>query len=626
MLYQNSVRVAPGVRSAFAVACGLALSVSGVAWADDEGLGPVVVSVSRMPQPVSRVLADVSIIDREAIELSSGNAVADVLRNLPGIEMTRNGGATGTTSIFLRGSDKRHVLVLVDGVPFDSQASGGATWEALPLQSIERIEVLRGPASAAYGSDAVAGVIQIFTRKGEGPPRFDVGFGGGDLGLASTDIGVLGRQGDVDYALSVAAERSRGFDSRTNTTKGSRAADRDGYASNSYQMRLGYRLDPRHRLQGSVVRQHQNSQYDGTASSPNDDRSLKDASVASLSWAAQWTEGWKSTLTLGQSKDDYELRPNAYNTHTQLRTASWLNHLTLGSHAFLVIMERREDQLLNSDLPQSPTGKKAERSNNGLGIGYEGQEGPLTFASNVRSDSDSEFGNRVTGSLALGIELNRHWRLRGSTGTAFKAPTLYQRFSQYGNPVLKPEAARNKELGLRFQDGGTQVSATLFDSQLKDLIDYSTPGICPSTDGCYRNVVRARLKGLEIQGGMSLGAVRLTGSMDWTSPKNLDTDRILTRRARRHASMRTEVAAGEWLWGAQANSYSGRLDYTGATGAVKHLGGYTLWTADVSAPLSREWKWAVRVDNVTDKRYQTASTYATQPRTLFVSARWSPGL
>ncbi|MDO9237998.1 MAG: TonB-dependent receptor [Aquabacterium sp.] len=626
MYFLNSVRHAPGLRSALAWACGVALSVGQTAWADEDVVEPLVVTATRTPQALSKVLANVSIVDRVTIERHAGAAVADVLLGLPGIEVSRAGGPAATTQVFLRGADKRHTLVLIDGVPFDSQSTGGASWEALPLQMVDHIEVLRGPASAVYGSDAVAGVIQIFTRKGVGAPQMSVAVGVGDLGLFDTQFSVMGSQSVFDYAVSVGGTRYDGFNARTNTTPGTRAADRDGHAANNYQAQMGWQIDAQHQLRFGTIYQHINGQYDAASSSSKDDQAIKDMSSSHLTWTAQWLPNWLSTTTLGQSLDAYETRPSAYKTHTRVQTASWVNQITQGEHTFRSTLERRGGCLINSTLPLSGTPGVGSRFDAGLGLGYEWHHDALSMAVSAREDHDSEYGEHVTGSLAGGLALSRQWRVRASWGTAYKTPTLYQRFSDSGNPTLKAEASRQGEVGLQFHDQSREFGLTVYDNHVADLISYAAPGICPSSAGCYRNTATAELKGLTLQGAVTVSGVRASGSVDIDTPKDLDSGRILSRRARRHASARLSTDGLGWLWGVQAQAYSKRLEYQSATGPMTPLSAYVLWGVDASKDIDASWKVMLRLDNATDVRYQTANNYASAPRSVFVSVRWTPKL
>ena len=177
-------------------------------------LRETVVTATRVEQPLSDLVADVSIIDSETIQRSGAVGVADILARVPGIQITRNGGPGSNASVYVRGGETRFTAVYIDGVRVDSQSTGGATWEQIPLSQIDRIEVLRGPAAAVYGSDAVSGVIQLFTKKGEGKPAPYVGVGFGNRGTYTAEAGVSGAAGAFDYSLGMTHERSDGFNAR----------------------------------------------------------------------------------------------------------------------------------------------------------------------------------------------------------------------------------------------------------------------------------------------------------------------------------------------------------------------------------------------------------------------------
>ena len=187
--------------------------------ADGIQLDPIVITATRTEQPLSQVLADVSVIEQEEIERAGASTVADVLERLPGVQLNRSGGQGADTSVFVSGAESRLTAVFIDGVRIDSQAfSGGANWQNLPLAQIERIEVLRGPAASVYGSDAVAGVIQIFTRKGEAGLQPSISFGTGSYQTRKSDAHLSGTHQAWDYSLSVSRQASQGFSARTKTT------------------------------------------------------------------------------------------------------------------------------------------------------------------------------------------------------------------------------------------------------------------------------------------------------------------------------------------------------------------------------------------------------------------------
>jgi vitamin B12 transporter len=624
MFVLNSVRVAPGVRSALAVACGLALVLADDAWSADAVVDTVVVTANREPQSIRKVLADVSVVTRDDIERQGSCAAVDLVKFLPGFEIARNGGPATISSVFVRGAESRHMLVMIDGVRVDTQSgSGGASWEAIPASQIDHIEVVRGPASAIYGSDAMAGVVQIFTRAGQGPAKLDLGLGLGSLGQVSMDGQLAGSVGGLSYSVGLASERASGFNAQTNTVAGTRADDDDGYRSGSASARLGYQFSDQHKVNASLLSQHINGQYDASVKSTKDDRAIHDLDAVSATWVAQWLDAWRSTVTLGQSTDRYETRPSVYITETQVQNASWANQVKLGEHTVRATLEGREDKLLNSTLTTSPTQGKGTTRDGALGLGYDWQQGPLSLQSSVREDHYSDAGQHVTGSVAGGYDFAKAWRVRASWGTAFRTATLYERYSDYGQAGLQPEASRTGEVGLQYTSGSTQWGITYFDSHVTNLIQYGAKGVCKSTFGCYRNVSSAELEGLELSGAVSLAAVRLSGSFNLDAPKNTDTDLLLRRRSRQHGSVRAETTVAQWTVGTQVLASGKRYD---DDSNLKKLGGYAIWGVDAQTQLAPNWKLILRADNLTDKYYQTAVNYATSPRTVFVGVRWTPSL
>lgn len=553
-----------------------------------------------------------SVIERDTIERSGATTVADLLSRTPGVEFSRNGGPAANTSLFLRGGDNRFTAVFIDGVRVDSQSTGGASWNALPVEQIERIEILRGPAAAVYGSDAISGVVQIFTRKGEGPATPSIGLGLGSHRTRKADIGVHGKSGALDYALSVGHEDSKGFDTRP----GVGFADRDGYERTSASARLGWAVAQGHRLEASALVNDLDSQYDGFASTA-DDRALYDVQTLGLTWSAQWSPAYRMRLSANQGRDRYRTRPSPYLTDTKVDSYLWHHEYRIGAHRLTAALERRKDSLENS----GPPALDASRSQNALALGYGWSDRGHTVQLNARHDDDSEFGGKTTGAASYAYAFAPGWRATVAAGTAFRAPTLYQRFSQYGVADLKPESSRNLEAGLRYAQGNSQFGVVVFRNEVTDLINFGAPGPCASSFGCYENAGKAILKGVTLSGAHRLGAVNLWGSVDFQKPLNADTDRLLARRARRHAQLGADATLGDWTVGADLKLVGERFD--NAANTVR-LGGYGLVSLHASRILAQDWTVLARVDNLGDKDYAVARTYATGGRMVFVGLRWSP--
>ena len=579
-----------------------------------------VVTATRSEQPLSDLVADVSIVDRDTIERSGATGLVDVLARLPGIQIVRNGGVGNNANVFLRGAEGRFTAVYIDGVRVDSQASGGAAWEQIPLAQIDRIEVLRGPAAAVYGSDAIGGVIQLFTRKGEGAFAPYVGVGIGTHNTRKLEAGLSGSagvDGAFDYALGLTRAQSDGYDIKSGAGHNT---DKDGYSATSGNARVGFKVNARHRLDATLLGQYMNSGYD-TSPVPVDDRNKNRLRTAGLTWAAQWSEAYTMRLSLTDTLSRYETDPSPYRTETQLRGYLWQNEFRLGAHLLTAALERREDALNNPALDEWSKTIDRERSQNALALGYGYHAGAHSLQLNLRHDEDSEFGGKNTGSAAYGYEFAPHWRATASAGTAFRAPTLYQRFSDYGDASLQPESSRNVEVGLRYAQGNSSFSATAYRNRVTNLITFAGGGQCGQSFGCYVNTARAEYKGITLAGSYKLASVQVRGSVDFQNPHDVNTGKQLARRAKRYATLGADTQVAGWTLGAELQASGQRFDDAKNT---KQLGGYGLVNLYASKRMARDFTLLARVDNLADKAYEVARTYVPPGRTLYVGLKWAP--
>lgn len=610
----HALRLRPG---ALAALCCCLLAPAALAQTSSTQPAAVVVTAARIAQAPHEVLADVSALDRDAIERSGAVNLADLLVRLPGVELARNGGSGSTTSVFIRGSETRHVAVYVDGLRVDGQSTGGAPWELLPLDLVERVEVLRGPAAAVYGSDAMAGVVQLFTRRGADKPQAVAALSVGSQGLLRGRAALGGKSGMLDGVLSVMAERADGFDARP-----SRNPDRDGWRRQGVQAAAGADLAPGQRVDLQLLAGRLRAQYDGSAS--GDDVSRQTLQTAGLGWSGRWADGSVSRAQLGQSENTYETQPSYYRTETRQRHYLLQHDLPLGAQQHLgALLERRDDELLNPSTQFSAT-LSGRRHQDALGLSWRGQWAQQQWQAHWRHDRDSVFGQHPTGSLAWAWTVQPGWRVGASMATAFRAPTVYQRFSDYGNTELQPERGRNLEASLRWQSGGSEASLVLFHNRVRNLISWTGSGSCksrlddPTWGGCYNNVGRARMQGLTLSGQTRVAGVALRGSLDYHDPRNLDTDRLLVRRARVLATLAANTTWAGWELGADWHASGPRFDTNGST-----LGGYGVLGVRLERALGTGLSLEARVDNLADKRYETAGSYASEGRTARLGLRWA---
>ena len=596
-------------------------------------LRETVVTANRTPQALSELVGDVSVVDSETIERSGATGVADLLARLPGIEISRSGGVGNTTSLYIRGAETRFTAVYLDGVRIDSQSTGGAGWEGIPLSQIDRIEVLRGPAAAVYGSDAVGGVIQLFTRRGEEGVLPYAGIAFGSKGLRRIEGGVSGKSGLFDYSFGVAHEESKGYNvqpvSKRNVVKdGFTNPDRDGYNSTSGNAKLGFQITPDQRVEATLLSSDIEAGYDVTVpykTKPpilfRGDVSSNTLRTAGLSWSAKWNDVYSTRVQVTDSQQAYKTQPSFYRTETRLRGYLFQNEFRFGAHLVTATLERREDALENAPTTTSKLLAR-DRSQDAISLGYGFVKGPHSLQLHVRHDKDSEFGGKTTGSAAYGYAITPSLRFTASAGTAFRVPTLYQRFSEYGLATLKPESSRNLELGLQYTEGATQMGIVAYANRVQNLIvfDGSARG-CASSFGCYASTARARYQGVTLSGSHRIGDVTLRGSFDFQDPRDLATHNLLARRAQRHATMGADWRIAGWTLGAEVQTSSRRYD--DAANSVK-LGGYTVLNLSATTQITRDINLVARVDNVGNKDYQFARLYATAGRTAYVGLKWTP--
>ncbi|KQW57528.1 TonB-dependent receptor domain-containing protein [Variovorax sp. Root411] len=612
----------------------LATAFGGLAHAQEAPtLGETVVTANRTPQALSDLVGDVSIVDRQTIERSGATGVADVLSRLPGIEISRSGGLGNATSLFIRGAETRFTAVYLDGVRIDSQSTGGAGWEGIPLSQIDRIEVLRGPAAAVYGSDAIGGVIQLFTRRGEEGVAPYAGIGFGSNGLRKIEGGVSGKSGLFDYSFGVAHEESKGYnvqpaDKRNVVKDGYTSPDRDGYTSTSGNVKLGFQISPDQRIDATLLTSEIKAGYDAAVSYRTrppilfrDDESTNTLRTAGLTWSAKWNDVYSTRVQVTDSQSVYKTQPSFYRTETNLRGYLFQNEFRFGPHLVTATLERREDALENAPTTTSKLLSR-DRSQDAISLGYGFVQGPHSLQLHVRHDKDSEFGGKTTGSAAYGYAITPSLRFTASAGTAFRVPTLYQRFSEYGLATLKPESSRNVELGLQYTEGATQAGIVVYSSRVRNLIGFDgTAKGCASSFGCYSSTARARYQGVTLSGSQRFGDVTLRSSFDFQDPRDLATHNLLARRAQRHATLGADWRIAGWTLGAEVQTSSRRYD--DAANSVK-LGGYTVLNLSASTQITRDLNLVARVDNVGNKDYQYARLYANAGRTAYVGLKWTP--
>jgi vitamin B12 transporter len=582
---------------------------------------------------VGDVVADITIIDRDVIERSGVAGLVDMLARVPGIEITRNGGIGNATSVFTCASESRHTVVLTEGegVRVDSQStSGGANWQAIPLAQIECIEIVRGSTSAVYGSDASAGVVHIFTKKGQGAFAAAITLGYGAYNTQKIDPNASGSTGATDYSFGIVQASTDSFNVRPVTGQN---PDSDGYKSINVNARLGFQINSSHRPETSMLSNKNNAQYDSGLT--RDYRRINSVQTVSAQWLAKWNDNHSTRLLVSGGTDRGEdalngSTPTVSFDQTKISTLLWTNKYRLGAHFISAAVENRKDQFLLMDSSAVPVGSATvsrEKVQNSVGLSCGWTGGAHAVQLNMRRNRNSEFGGKSTGSAgyAYAYPLTPQWKVSASAGNSFRVPTLRQRFTVYAPPTaLLPEAGSNVEMGLKYVESSTSnYGVVAHRNKMANLLSFvSGAGLCPSgqlptatREGCYANTLRAEYTGLTFTASETLGNYRVYGSLDIQSPRDTTTNKQLTRRAKQHALFGVDTRVGQWTLAGDV--LLSALRYNNAANTTE-LPGYALINVSASTLLTKDWKALLRVDNLTDKIYQTAIGFATAKSTLFV--------
>ncbi|MDQ7989926.1 MAG: TonB-dependent vitamin B12 receptor [Candidatus Dactylopiibacterium sp.] len=574
-------------------------------------LSDVVVTANRVARTADETLASVSVITRQDIEQSQARSVPDLLSGLPGVQFANNGGPGKATSLFLRGTNDGHTLVLVDGVRVGSATLGSVSLQDIPVDQIERIEVVRGPRASLYGSDAIGGVIQIFTRKGAQAPAFRVGAGSRQTfeGAASGGFG----SPDLWLNVGTTASSTRGINARETANE----PDRDGYTQSSASVRGGGRIGEALSYDLQARHLEARNKYDGN---PNISDVKQELYAGTLRYDV--SERLSTSLKLAQNLDatsSFKEEKFSSRIDTRRSQASWENSFTLATgHELIGGLDYQYDEVLSNNAYD-----RAKRINRAAFAEYLGKTGRFDYQLAGRHDKNEQFGTHNTGSVAAGYGFSPALRVRTSYGTAFKAPSfndLY--YPNSGNPALQPEQSRTLEAGAGGKLGDFTWDASVFKTRLTNMIAWS-----PDANGDYKpaNVARAHITGLELAASQKFGRTTLAASASFLNPKDhsggATEGNLLARRARQSGSLAVDHELGRWAFGATLKGTGKRYDT--ASNAVK-LGGYSTTDLRAEYRFTPAWRVQTRVENVFDKRYQTVNTYNQPGVGAYVTVRYEP--
>lgn len=607
-------------------------------------LEKVVVTATRVETPMEEIASSVTVISSKEIERKQKTTVLEVLKGLPGLDVVQNGGVGGATSIFLRGANSEHTLVMIDGVEVNDPISPGRSYDFahLTVDNIERIEVIRGPQSTLYGSDAIGGVVNIITKKGEGKPKFFLSAEGGSFTTFREATGISGGNKWVNYSFALSRFDTEGI---STASKKDGNYERDGYENTSLSAKLGFK--PMDNLGIDFILRYMDAktELDNFAGVGGDDPNYVQKSNQFLFKTqvglSLFDQVWSQKLGLALNDHNRDIKNKKDSQHPfdyekgrydgQLLKFDWQHHLQLHkTNALTFGLEYEREEGKSKYYWESLWGPgqsifpKKTANIKGYYIQDEIKLWDRLFATlGIRIDDHSRFGSETTYRVAPAYLIKEtDTKIKGTFGTGFKAPTLYQLFAPatlwgpIGNKDLKPEKSKGWDFGVEqnFFKNRVTLGATYFRNDFKDLIQFDW-------GQGYINIAKAKTEGVELfASAKPIDDLTLRINYTYTDTEDKTTGEALIRRPKNKIGFDINY---HFLNNGNVNLgviYVGKrddLDFSISPSRRVKLDQYTLVNLAVSYDITKNFQLFGRVENLLDKEYEEVKGFGTPGLSFF---------
>lgn len=579
---------------------GSAVLLTSVSTLHAEQQDAVIVTATRTAQTVDESLASVTVLTEADIQRSQATNLQELLQGYAGLQFTNNGGAGKTTSLFMRGTSSNHVLVMIDGIKTGSATSGTTSFQDIPVSQIERIEIVRGPRSSLYGSEAIGGVIQIFTKKGTSKTSVNAEAGYGSFNTRQVSAGFSGISGSSRYRIQASSIQTDGIDAKQDAE-----TDKDGYSNDSINISFNTQFDHKTSLAVNFLHAESSSEYDG--SFQNGSESVQEVAGATLKLFP--TDNWNMIIQTGHSKDESDnfldgTFSSRFNTKTQ--QSSLQNDFVLNTgNIFTIGLDYKKDEV-DSTVPYD----EKSRDNTGAFMQHQWSGASNDLIVGLRYDDNQAFGSHTTGNIGWGYKISDKYRLIASYGTGFSAPTFNQLYYPgFGVATLKAEESETYELGLKSRYAWGQWDIHAY----RTVIDNMIGGFPPS------NVDKAEINGIEFRLSGKLMDLNHQLNLTYTDPRDATTNKILRRRSRKAVRYDIDKLIGKFNFGASIIGQGEQYDDTDNT---QRVSGYGLLNLRTSYALAKNWSLRAKIDNVFDKEYETIDGYNQPGINTFVSINY----
>lgn len=628
-------------------------------------INPVIVTATRTPKSGNDVLADFTYISREEIENSAQSSLPDLLQQQRGIQISSYGGAGNTASVYLRGTSNSQSLVLVDGVKIDS-TSGGAIWSALPLALIDHIEIIYGPQSTYYGSDAMGGVVQIFTKKGGGPSQFEASAGYGTYNTSITSASVSGSAGkdnETNYSIGLSQENSSGFNTvASNNTANPNGSKYRGYgafpSSATGYTRLG--------VTGSMSNNWASGQEIGvkifssknSASYPNADyidpnyynsfnydqipvvsKQINQLAIFSGFSRNKINDLWTSYFQASSSTNSGQTITTQ--TNDKLVTPAydflWQNDLKVGEDKLQFLLERNMQyaNMINSGYQTNGCTTDCNvsqlRTTNSIASSYELKRGNNLATVAVRNDQITSYGSKATYSVAYGYFFTKQLRANINYGTGFRAPAfndLY--YPGYGNTALKPESSKNIEAGVHYEERSYGIHLVAYQNRIQNFIipincDPSCSNPAYYSNSYPQNFSLVQIKGASLGVDGRLDNLTLKASADAMSTVDQTTGLDVPNRANWVGNVLADYKFNKFNIGTNITLNGSRWGGVNSTSTanINNMQSYTLVGLYANYQIDKGLTGFIRWNNIFDSHYQTNYGYSNAGSNVFLGIRYA---
>jgi len=566
-------------------------------------LDEIVVTAGRVAQNPADVSADVTVITRQDIENSQATTAVDILRSQTAFTVASTGGVGAQTSVFIRGGNSGHTLVLIDGVRVGSATAGSFDWGNLSTTDIERIEIVRGPQSSLYGADAMGGVIQIFTRKGQLGTQANVSAEAGSYNTKLLGGGVRGGyDSGFTYAINAEQLKTDGF-STAATGSEADGSKRTSLSGNFGFERGGFTADVNLRsVDATTALDNYNSSF--VFADLLNYASVYKQKVSSLKLSNRVSERLVSSIQYSRSTDESVVSGSAsafdnYGAKTTIDQFTFLNHYTLDKSLVLIGYDYHKDAVVAS------AGYNENVVQNALFASINTHAEHSDWNASVRKDNNSKSPDATTYKVGTTLKTSQKISFSANYGTGFKAPTVNDLYYPgYSNPDLLPEKSKSWDVGMYYQtqasDTQTSLSLIWFNQKYENLIAYDTATFSPG------NVQKASSKGYEINVDYKADWGFVAGN--WTKLKATDdaTGLWLARRAQKTASFTLGTDMAGVHAEVQTLFMGKRFDNASNTTS---LDAYKKTDVRLGYAINNDWKLKLRVENLTDAKYEEVSGY-----------------